>query len=85
MTSDFLPLLVAGGVIALVVTIFIRISMRLRRGGGSLTTAVLGATDEFLNRDKSKAAETIVDRNAGKTRNPESTSSANPNATARTE
>ena len=52
--------------LVLVAGIFIRISMRLRRGGGSLTTVVLGTTDEFLTHDKSKAAETIVDENAGK-------------------
>jgi hypothetical protein len=45
---------------------FIRICVRLRSGGGSLTTIVLGATDGFLTHEKSKAAETIVDENAGK-------------------
>lgn len=49
-----------------VVWIFIRISLRLRRGGGSMTTVVLGATDEFLTEDRKKAAETIVNENAGK-------------------
>lgn len=55
-------------VLILVVGIFIRIAMRLRRGGGSLTTVVLGATDAFLSRDRRKAAETIVNENAGKGR-----------------
>ncbi|HEV8538658.1 MAG TPA: hypothetical protein VGR15_07005 [Bacteroidota bacterium] len=40
--------------------------MRIRRGGGSLTTIVLGATDEFLTTERSKAAEIIVNQNAGK-------------------
>jgi hypothetical protein len=31
-----------------------------------MTTAVLGATDAFLTHDRRKAAETIVDENAGK-------------------
>jgi hypothetical protein len=53
-------------VLILIIVVFVRISMRLRRGGGSLTTTVLGATDEFLTHEKSKAAETIVDENAGK-------------------
>ncbi len=39
---------------------------RLRRGGGSLTTVVLGATEEFLTKDRKRAAETIVNENAGK-------------------
>jgi len=33
---------------------------------GSMTTVVLGATDEFLTEDRKKAAETIVNENAGK-------------------
>jgi predicted Holliday junction resolvase-like endonuclease len=49
-----------------VVWIFIRISLRLRWGGGSMTTVVLGATDEFLTEDRKKTAETIVNENAGK-------------------
>ncbi|MGA9116737.1 MAG: hypothetical protein WB626_08180 [Bacteroidota bacterium] len=66
-SSDILSLAVVAGVLVLVTGIFICISMRVRRGGGSLTTAILGATDGFLTREKSKAAETIVNDNAGKT------------------
>jgi hypothetical protein len=64
--ADALSLIVVAAVLILVIGIFVRISLRLRRGGGSLTTIVLGATDEFLTREKSKAAETIVNENAGK-------------------
>lgn len=39
---------------------------RVRKGGGSMTTIAMGATDEFLNKDQSKAVEVIVERNAGK-------------------
>jgi NAD kinase len=49
-----------------VVGTFIRICAKLRRGGGSLTTIVLGATDGFLTHEKSKAVETIVNENVGK-------------------
>lgn len=64
--NDLLTL--ASVLILLVVVIgtFIRICVRLRRGGGSLTTTVLGATDGFLTHEKSKAAETIVNENAAK-------------------
>jgi len=65
-SSEALPLLVATAVLVAVIGVFIRMSVRLRRGGGSLTTTVLGATDGFLTKDKSKAAETIVNENAGK-------------------
>ncbi len=44
----------------------IRIFFRLKRGGGSMTTLALGSTDEFLNKDRLRAAETIVNENAGK-------------------
>lgn len=64
--NDIVSVIFLAGVLVLVITVFIRISLRLRRGGGSLTTAVLGSTDAFLTRDRSKAAETIVDENAGK-------------------
>jgi hypothetical protein len=64
--SEALPLLVVALVLVVVIGVFLRISIRLRRGGGSLTTVVLGATDGFLRKDKSKAAETIVNENAGK-------------------
>jgi hypothetical protein len=49
-----------------VVVVFIRIAIRIRKGGGSLTTLTLGATDAFLIKDRQKAAEMIVERNAGK-------------------
>jgi hypothetical protein len=64
--SDTITLLFAAVVLMGIIVVFIRITMRVRRGGGSLTTVVLGATDEFLTQDRSKAAETIVNENAGK-------------------
>jgi hypothetical protein len=63
---DALPLLTLLGLLVVVVGTFIRISMKLRRGGGSMTTIALGATDAFLSHDRRKAAETIVNENAGK-------------------
>ncbi len=64
--NDVLTLIFLLAVLVVVTGIFIRICVGLRRGGGSLTTIVLGATDGFLTHDKSRAAETIVDENAGK-------------------
>lgn len=64
--NDLLTLAFLLVVLVLVTGVFIRICVGLRRGGGSLTTVVLGATDAFLTHEKSKAAETIVDENAGK-------------------
>ena len=65
-SEDVFTLLLIVVLLVSIVFIFIRITMKLRRGGGSLTTIVLGATDEFLTHEKSKAAETIVNENAGK-------------------
>jgi hypothetical protein len=64
--NEALSLLSILGLLILVVGTFVRICIRLRRGGGSMTTTVLGATDAFLTHDRRKAAETIVNENAGK-------------------
>jgi uncharacterized membrane protein YeaQ/YmgE (transglycosylase-associated protein family) len=64
--SDTFSLIIVAITLLLVIGIFVRIAVRLRRGGGSLTTIVLGTTDAFLTQERSKAAETIVNENAGK-------------------
>lgn len=51
--------------IALIV-IFIRVALRIRRNGGSLTTTVFAATYDFYNKDKRKAIEVISEQKAGK-------------------
>jgi hypothetical protein len=65
-SSDTFSLLALFLILLLVIGFFIRITVRVRRGGGSLTTIALGATDAFLNKDRRKAAEVIVNQNAGK-------------------
>jgi hypothetical protein len=64
--NDIIGLGVVAVMLVAVTGIFVRICIRVRRGGGSLTTIALGATDGFLTQEKSKAAEVIVDENAGK-------------------
>ena len=64
--DDILTFVSVFVLLVVVVGGFIRICVRLRRGGGSMTTTVLGATDAFLTHDRRKAAETIVNENAGK-------------------
>jgi hypothetical protein len=64
--NDLLTLVFGLILLILVLGTFIRMCVRLRLGGGSLTTIVLGATDGFLTHERSKAAETIVNENAGK-------------------
>ena len=41
--------------------LFIRISRKLRKGGGSLTTTMLGATDLFYDNEKKNAIRQIVE------------------------
>lgn len=48
--------------LAVIIGIFIRIAIKIRKGGGSLTTVMLGATDHFLTKEKSRAAEVIVNQ-----------------------
>ncbi len=63
---DTLPLIFVFVAVVAVVAIFVAITARLRRGGGSMTTVALGATDAFLTQERRRAAETIVNENAGK-------------------
>ena len=46
--------------------LFIRISGKLRKGGGSLTTTMLGATDLFYDKEKKNAVSQILEMKAGK-------------------
>ena len=52
--SDIFSIFLVFVLLILAIGIFIRIALRLRKGGGSLTTVVLGATYEFLIGIKAK-------------------------------
>lgn len=64
--DDFISFILVIFLLALFIFLFLRVSGRLRKGGGSLTTFMLGATDGFYNRDKKKAADEIVEQKADK-------------------
>lgn len=64
--KEAVPLIIAAAVLAVVVGLFVRICIRLRKGGGSLTTIGMGTTYEFMTKEKRKASETILNMNAGK-------------------
>jgi len=68
-----LELLVAIFFLLAAIILFIRISQKLRRGGGSLTTRMLGATDLFYDREKKNAVAQIVEMKAGKKQEEQST------------
>ena len=63
--EDLLQLGFAFLVLLLTGFIFVHISRKLRRGGGSLTTTMLGATDLFYDKEKKNAVRQIVEMKAG--------------------
>lgn len=65
MDDPLLNILFPLGLIVLFIGVFVWISRKLRSGGGSLTTTMLGATDAFYDREKKNAAEVIVEKKAG--------------------
>jgi len=48
------------------VVVFIYISKKLRKGGGSLTTNMLGSTYLFYDKERKKAVDVILEKKAGK-------------------
>jgi len=64
--DDTFSLILVAVLFIVIFVIMIALYFRLKRSGGSMTTIALGATDEFLNKDRLRAAETIVNENAGK-------------------
>lgn len=66
MGNDVLNLIVLSTVLMIVIVVFIRIAIRLRKYGGSLTTTMFAATYEFLNNDKRKAVKEIVNMKTNK-------------------
>jgi len=64
--QDLSTLLVILFVLIAVKVTFIRIALRIRRNGGSITTTVFAATYDFYNKDKRKAIEVISEQKASK-------------------
>lgn len=73
MTNDLFSLIFITVLLILVVALFIRIALRTRKHGGSLTTLMFGSTYEFYNNEKRKAIEQIVENKANKKMKEEST------------
>lgn len=66
MQNDLLNISFVVLLILLVLFIFIKIAIRLKKYGGSMTTTMFASTYEFLNKDKREAVEEIVEMNANK-------------------
>lgn len=65
-SAEVLGILVVFGIFCLLIFLGYIISSRIRRGAKVMTTVLYGATDEFLTRDRKKAIEMIVEKNADK-------------------
>ena len=66
MANDLIEISLAFIFIMLAIIIFIHVSNKLRKGGGSLTTLMLGATDLFYNKEKRAAVSQIVEMKSEK-------------------
>ena len=64
--NDIFSIFLVVSLLSLFAVMFVKISRKLRKGGGSMSIVILGATDEFYNKDKKNAVEVIVEQNAGK-------------------
>jgi hypothetical protein len=64
--SDASSLLDLIAMLVVVIGTFVKNSIRLRQGGGSLPTNVLGTTEDFLTEECTIASQAIVNANAGK-------------------
>ena len=53
-------------IVLLVIIVFLRVSGRMRKRGGSFTSLLLGATYELHGRDRREAIEVIVEQKAEK-------------------
>ncbi len=77
MGNDIISLLVVATVLIVVIIVFIRIALNVRKYGGSLTTTMFAATYEFLNKDKREAVKEIVEMKANKKMEEESSDEPN--------
>ncbi len=73
MDTDILDIIFITALLIAIIFVFIKISLWARKHGGSITTIMIASTYEFLNADKRKAAEQIVEVKANKKMEEQST------------
>lgn len=66
MINDAIDLIFLVAILIIVIAVFIRIAIKIRKYGGSMTTTMFAATFEFLNKDKRNAVNEIVETKAHK-------------------
>jgi len=54
------------GLLLFMLYIFTRLALRIRKSGGSMTTIMHGSMDAFYNKETKKAVEMVVENNANK-------------------
>ena len=57
MNNDSLSLIFALIVLLVVIVLFLRVALRIRKHGGSLTTSMFASTFELYNKEKCAAME----------------------------
>ena len=66
MNSDFIAFIFVVILLVIVVFFFIRISIRLRKKGGSMTSVLFGGTYKFYGKDQRAAIQEIVEQKSEK-------------------
>ena len=60
-------------VLIVIIILFVRVTLRIRKYGGSLTTTMISSMYDFSNKDKRNAIEQIIETRANKKMEEEST------------
>jgi len=66
MNNDSFNLIFAVTVLLVVIVFFVRVALRIRNHGGSLTTSMFASAYEFYNKEKHAAIEQIVEQKVKK-------------------
>lgn len=64
--DDLISIVLPAAIILVVTVVFLRISRRMRKRGGSFTSLLLGSTYELHSKDRREAIEVIVEQKSGK-------------------
>jgi len=66
MNSDITSIIFVVFILIAIIYIFIKIAMRLRKYGGSMSTTMHAATYEFLSKNMRESVEEVVEMKANK-------------------
>jgi competence protein ComGC len=66
MKNELVSLLFASALLLIVIFAFVRVALRIRKHGGSLTTSMFAATYELYDKEKRAAIEQVVEQKVKK-------------------